>query len=100
MGSNLTRQKRRAEFMKLSLPELASWHLMVTCGGCRDPRYLPVDVLIERYGPQYTLGNIVPRLQCRFRTCRQAPASVRLCSSLEERDPKTVMVMLVGPGAY
>jgi hypothetical protein len=97
MGSNITRQKRRGEFIKLSLPELAGWHLMVRCTACRDDRYLPIDVLIERHGPQHTLGHILPRLRCQFRTCRQAPACVKLCSSLE-RD--AVCVVLVGPGAF
>ncbi len=36
MGANISRSKRRSEFMKLSLPELAGWHLIVTCANCRD----------------------------------------------------------------
>jgi hypothetical protein len=100
MGSNITRQKRRAESMKLSLPELAGWHLIVTCAGCRDPRYVQIDTLLERHGPQHTLGHIVPRLRCQFRTCRQAPSSARLFSSLDARDPKAVEVVLIGPGAF
>jgi hypothetical protein len=100
MGANISRRKRRSEFMKLSLPELAGWHLMVTCGACRDPRYLPIDELIKRHGPQHTLGHIVPRLRCQFRTCRQAPAGVKLHSTLDARNPKAVDVVLVGPGAF
>jgi hypothetical protein len=97
MGSNITRQKRRGEFLKLSLPELAGWHMMVRCAGCTDDRYLPIAALIERHGPQHTLGRILPRLRCQFRTCRQAPAVVKLHSSLE---PNAVCVVLVGPGAF
>ena len=101
MGSNITRQKRRAEFMRLPLSDLAAWHLMVTCAGCPGPpRYLPITVLAGRYGMQRTLGAIVPRLRCQFRTCRQYPASVKLCSSLDERDAKLVEVVLAGPGAF
>jgi hypothetical protein len=54
MGSNVTRQKRRAEFMRLPIAELAAWHLMVTCTSCRDARYLltgrspPGDALTGR----------------------------------------------------
>lgn len=100
MGANISRGKRRGEFMKLSLPELAGWHLIVTCANCRDPRYVPIDTLLERHGPQHTLGHIVPRLRCQFRTCRQTPASVKLASSLEDRDPKTIEIVLIGPGAF
>jgi hypothetical protein len=97
MGHNVTRQKQRGEFMKMGLAQLAGWHFMVRCQACTDDRYLPVDVLIARYGPQHTVGRIVPRLRCQFRTCRQAPASVKLYASL---DPGAVCVVLVGPGAF
>jgi hypothetical protein len=97
MGHNVTRQKRRGEFMKLALPELAAWHLIIRCSGCPDDRYLPIATLIERYGTQHTLGRIVPRLRCQFRICRQAPASVKIFSSLDE---DAVCVTLVGPGAF
>jgi hypothetical protein len=100
MGSNVTRQKRRAEFMKLPIAELTAWHLMVTCTSCRDARYLPIEILAARYGTACTLADIVPRLRCRFRTCRQPPAVVKLFSSLDDRDARTVAVVLVGPGAF
>ena len=97
MGGNISPQKRRAAFVKLSLPELAEWHFIIRCQSCTDDRYLPVAVLIERYGPQHTLGHILPRLRCRFRTCRRAPASVKLYSST---DRDAVCVVLAGPGAF
>ena len=100
MGANISTGKRRTEFMKLSLPELAGWHLIVTCAGCRDPRYVPIDTLLDRLGSQHTLGQIVPRLRRQFRTCSQAPAAVRLFSSLDERDPKALEVVLIGPGHF
>ncbi len=43
---------------------------MVRCTSCRVDTYLLIDVLIERHGPQHTLGHIVPRLFCQFRTLR------------------------------
>ena len=85
--------------MRLPLCDLAAWHLMVTCAGFPGPaRYLPITVLARRYGMRQTLGVIVPRLRCQFRTCRQYPASVRLCCSLDERDTKLIKVVLAGPG--
>jgi hypothetical protein len=50
--------------MKMGLADLAGWHLMVRCTACTDDRYLPIDVLLTRYGSQHTLGRIVPRLRC------------------------------------
>jgi hypothetical protein len=97
MGTNTTRQKRRGEFMKMGLADLAGWHLMVRCTACTDDRYLPIDVLLARYGPQHTLGRIVPRLRCRFPTCRREAGGVRLYASL---DTGAVCVVLVGPGAF
>ncbi len=97
MGSNITRQKRRGEFMKLPLGDVAGWHFMIRCSGCTDDRFVPIGTLIQRYGPTPLLGNLVPRLRCRFRACRRTPATVKLHSSL---DPGAVCVVLVGPGAY
>ena len=97
MDSNITRQKRRDAFMKLSLPGLAAWHLVIHCRSCPEERVLSIVGLIERHGMAHTLGWIVPRLRCSTPTCRQAPRSVMLYLSLERGAQS---VVLVGSGAF
>ena len=101
MGHNTSNEKRRHALIRLPLGDLAHWHLMATCPQCRDKRYLPIGALIDRYGPEHTLSDVLTRLRCRFRTCRQAPAALHLFSKLDgDPGPPVVHVVLKGPGAF
>ena len=97
MGHNISREKRRAAFIRMPLPDLAGWHLIIHCRSCPEERVLSVAGLIERHGTAHTLAWIVPRLRCAVPTCRQAAGSVMLYSSLERG---AQCVVLGGPGAF
>jgi hypothetical protein len=62
---------------------------MVTCTSGRDAQYLRIAILARSDGTACTHADIVPRLRCRFRACRQPPAVVNLYSSLTESDART-----------
>ena len=70
--------KRRDTLLRLPIGELAAWHLVVTCEGCRHDRYLHVDTLVERFGPDAKLVTLVPRLRCKELKCRRPATRVRL----------------------
>jgi hypothetical protein len=70
--------KRRDTMARLPIGELAGWHLMVSCGACRDERIVSINRLVDRYGPAPTLVQIVPRLRCAGARCRQPPILVKL----------------------
>ncbi len=77
MGHNKSQAWYRARLLERGIGELRTCHLMVWCHRCGDERHLPLAVLVNRYGPQPTLGEVVRRLRCRFPSCRSRPDRVR-----------------------
>jgi hypothetical protein len=102
MGHNLSTERRRTALLRLPLGDFATWHMMVKCQRCPDNRYLPLAVLIARYGDTPVLREVVARLRCRFPSCRARPAAVVMFSRLasETGAGEMIEVALVGPGAF
>ncbi len=70
--------KRRDTLLRLPIAELSAWHLVVTCATCRQDRYLHIEALLDRWGPEAKLVMLVPKLRCRVPACRKPPSHVRL----------------------
>jgi hypothetical protein len=85
--------------MRLSIGELAAWHMMVMCASCRDERAVMVRDLVVRYGVVPTLAAIVPRLRCKRIGCGRAPAYVTLRSKFPAQPgPDMIEVVLKESG--
>jgi hypothetical protein len=86
----------------MSIGDFAAWYMMVKCARCPDNRYVPLAVLIARYGEAPVLRDVVARLRCRFPSCRARPAAVVMFSRLasETGAGEMIEVRLVGPGAF
>jgi len=89
--------RRREALLRTPLAELATWHLVVACPACRDERYLRLDALAARCGPDRTLAVLVPRLRCSTPECGLPPAKVQLRNKFPVLPgPKLVDIRLKG----
>jgi hypothetical protein len=101
MAANLSQRKRRADAMAAPLAAFAGWSLMATCPRCQVRRYVAVDALTLRYGPDHLVQAVVNRLRCGVVGCARPPSFVRL-QSRPDHDPGPPIreVILVGAGAF
>jgi hypothetical protein len=62
--------------------QLKGWQLDIRCSRCRRHTVLPLSDLVDRYGPEVSVIEVVRRLRCGgFRAenkCRARPSLVRL----------------------
>jgi hypothetical protein len=88
--------KRRETLLRLSLGELAAWHLAASCAVCRAERIVSVRSLIERYGGEPELRRVVARLRCGAAQCGQKPSLLRLRNRLPVHPgPPLIDVLLI-----
>ena len=99
MGHNKSRAWYRTQLLGYTIGELHACHLIVRCYRCRDERHLPLSALVARYGAAPKLGDVVPRLRCRFSSCRSRRDLVRFLTRHESEPPGEVTeTVLVGQG--
>lgn len=100
MPDGIHQNRQRDTLLRLPLADLVGWRLVVSCGACRVIRIVMVGELAARYGPERTLGMLVPRLRCREPTCRQRPTGVVLRTRPPSQfdGPMSVQVVLGGDG--
>jgi hypothetical protein len=78
MGITIPPNKRRDALIRMPLADLAGWHLVATCGACRQDRIVSIRSLIEHYGGEIALLALVPRFRCGVPSCRIPPARLKL----------------------
>ena len=100
MGHNKSLAWYRTQLLGYAIGELRTAHLMVRCHRCGDERHLPLATLFARYGPALRLGDVVPRLRCRFPACRSRPDLVRFLTRHASEGPGIVQeTLLIGYSA-
>jgi hypothetical protein len=78
MGHNTSTEKRRTTISRLPIRDLSAWHLIAACPECRQDRYVHIEALVKRFGPEATLVMLVPRLRGSTPGCRTPPNKVTL----------------------
>ena len=101
MGHNSSAEIRRTTLTRLQIRDLSAWHLLASCGGCREDRHVSIEALAKCFGSEATLVTLLPRLRCSTPGCRRPPEKVTLRNRYPAQygQGELIEVVLKGLGA-
>jgi hypothetical protein len=93
---NIAPHRQRDALLRMTLAELAGWHLVATCAACRQDRIVSIQSLLEHYGGAATLLRLIPRFRCGAARCRLPPSRVLLRNRMPvQPGPKLIEIVLL-----